>query len=145
MGTEVKLAKTDDPKNEQIKKRPQKNVRLILAVTGSLCLALGIMGIFLPVLPTTPFLLLAAGCYARSSERFYFRLLNNRLFGNYIKNYRAKLGIPLGTKVLVLIFLWATILFSVIAVLENLPVRVLLLVIALGVTIHILSIRTYRE
>lgn len=63
-------------------------VRILLIVCGTLSLALGILGIFLPVLPTTPFLLLAAACYARSSKRFYHWLMNTPWCGEYIHNYR---------------------------------------------------------
>ena len=67
---------------------------------------------FVPVLPTTPFLLLAAICYARSSERFYHWLLNNRWFGEYLKNYREGRGIPLREKTLTVLALWLTIGFT---------------------------------
>jgi len=71
--------------------------------------ALAVLGLFLPVLPTTPFLLLAAVCYARSSERFYHWLMTNRWFGEYIRNYREGRGIPLKQKVLTISLLWVTI------------------------------------
>ncbi|MCJ7768908.1 MAG: YbaN family protein [Dehalococcoidales bacterium] len=61
-------------------------IKPILIVAGTLFVGLGVIGIFLPVLPATPFLLLAAACYARSSKRFYCWLLNNRWFGVHIKN-----------------------------------------------------------
>ena len=69
--------------------------RVLLIAGGNLCVALAVLGLFLPVLPTTPFLLLAAVCYARSSERFYHWLVTNRWFGAYIRNYREGRGIPL--------------------------------------------------
>ena len=71
-----------------------------MITTGTFFVGLGIIGIFLPLLPTTPFLLLAAACYARSSKRFYNWLLNNKWFGNYIKNYRERKGIPLQIKII---------------------------------------------
>jgi len=73
----------------------QRFVRVALIVVGTISTALGILGIFVPILPTTPFLLLAAACYSRSSQRFYDWLLNNKYFGNYIRNYLEKKGIPL--------------------------------------------------
>jgi uncharacterized membrane protein YbaN (DUF454 family) len=115
----------------------------ILISVGTSCVGLGILGIFLPILPTTPFLLLAATCYARSSERFYNWLLNNRWFGNYIKNYREGKGIPLKVKVLAIALLWVTIGYSIFAV-HILPVRIILILIAIGVTTHILSSRTLK-
>ena len=72
-----------------MKKRLTRN---LLIVGGTLCVALATLGLFLPVLPTTPFLLLAAVCYACSSERFYYWLLSNRWFGAYIRNYRDSLA-----------------------------------------------------
>jgi len=86
----------------------QRFVRVALIVVGTISTALGILGIFVPILPTTPFLLLAAACYSRSLQRFYDWLLNNKYFGNYIRNYLEKEGIPLKVKVLTLAVLWAT-------------------------------------
>ena len=62
-------------------------IRILLIIAGTFFVGIGIVGIFVPVLPTTPFLLLAAACYERSSQRFYSWLLNNKWFGNYIRNY----------------------------------------------------------
>jgi len=122
-----------------------KWVRVVLIVGGTSSVAIGILGIFVPVLPTTPFLLLAAACYARSSQRFYDWLLNNKYFGNYIRNYRERKGIPLKGKALTLALLWATIGCSVVFAVEILFVRVLLILIAIGVSIHIFSLRTLDE
>jgi uncharacterized protein len=85
----------------------------LFVVFGTLSLIIGIIGIILPILPTTPFLLLAAGCYARGSKRFYFWLINNKVFGRYIKNYREGKGIPLKVKIISISFLWITILTSI--------------------------------
>ena len=119
--------------------------RYLLITIGSFFLALGIIGIFLPLFPTTPFLLLAVACYARSSKRFYNWLLTHRWFGNYIKNYRERKGIPLKIKVLSISFLWLTIAYSVIFVVHILLVRIILILIAIGVTIHILSVKALRQ
>ena len=123
----------------------QRFVRVALIVVGTISTALGILGIFVPILPTTPFLLLAAACYSRSSQRFYDWLLNNKYFGNYIRNYLEKKGIPLKVKVLTLAVLWATIVCSVAFAVEILFVRVLLIVIAIGVSIHVFSLRTLHN
>src|SRR4030042_6734093 len=87
---------------EKVNKSKTKSdfVRAALLVLGTLFLATGTVGIFLPLLPTTPFFLLAAACYARSSKRFYHWLLYNRLFGSYIRNYRQGKGTALRFKVL---------------------------------------------
>ncbi len=112
--------------------------------TGTFFLGLGIIGIFLPLLPTTPFLLLAAACYKRSSKRFYNFLLNNKWFGNYIKNYRERKGIPLKIKILSISFLWIVIGYSVIFVVHIFLGKIVIILIAVGVTMHILSIQTLK-
>jgi len=119
--------------------------RWILIIIGSFFTGLGILGLFLPLLPTTPFLLLAAACYVRSSERFYNWLMNNKWIGRYIKNYLEGKGIPLKSKVLSISALWITIGYSVFFVVNIFPVRVILILIAIGVTMHLLSIRTLKK
>lgn len=127
------------------RKTKGKLSRLALILAGNFFVALGILGIFLPILPTTPFFLLAAACYIRSSERFYNWLMNNKWLGNYIKNYREKKSIPLKVKVVSLSFLWLTIGYSVFFVVNIFLLRVILILIAIGVTIHVLSIRTLKQ
>jgi uncharacterized membrane protein YbaN (DUF454 family) len=120
-------------------------VRFLLVIAGTIFVGLGILGIFLPLLPTTPFLLLAAACYARSSQKLYNWLLHNRWFGKYIRNYLEKKGIPLKIKVYAISLIWIVIGLSAIFAVEHLAVRIILLTIALGVTIHLLRVPTYRE
>lgn len=131
------------------KKRKTKAIRnwkrTLLIIAGTLLVGLGIIGILMPVLPTTPFLLLAAACYARSSQRFYHWLLNNKWFGNYIKNYIQRKGVPLKVKILAITWLWITIGFSVVFAVEVFLVRLILIVIAIGVSIHILCLRTLKQ
>lgn len=119
-------------------------VRTILIICGTVSVALAVIGIFVPILPTTPFLLLAGVCYARSSHRFHRWLLTNRWFGEYLRNYREGRGMPLREKVVTLAALWLTVGFSVLVVVPVWWGRLLLLAIALGVTVHLLRIRTYR-
>lgn len=119
-------------------------LKYLLVSAGTFFLGLGIIGIFLPIVPTTPFLLLAAACYARSSKRFYDWLMNNKWFGSYIKNYQEGRGVPLKVKILTISILWITILLSVFIV-QIFWVRILLILIAFGVTIHILTIKTYKK
>ncbi len=123
----------------------RKVTRLLLIIGGTLCVALGVVGMFLPVLPTTPFLLLAAVCYARSSERFYRWLMTNRWFGNYIRNYREGRGIPLREKVLIILLLWLTISYAAWFVVEPWWLKAILLGIAVGVTIHLVKTKTLRR
>ena len=118
---------------------------MILIAIGSLAVGLGVAGIFLPLLPTTPFLLLAAVCYANSSERFYHWLMHHRWFGSYIRNYREGRGIPLVSKVVALALLWLTIGASAIFVVPVLIGKIVLVSIAIGVTIHLLSVKTFKE
>jgi len=119
-------------------------VRALLVVAGTLSVALGVLGMFLPLLPTTPFLLLAAVCYARSSARFYRWLVTNRWCGAYIRNYREGRGIPLAQKGLALALLWLTIGYAALRVVTAHGVRLLLLGIAAGVTVHLCRIKTFR-
>ncbi len=134
-----------------VKKSNQRDIisnrffRYLLIIAGTISVGLGIVGIFLPILPTTPFLLLAAACYARSSKRFYDWLLNNKWFGTYIKNYHEGRGVPLKVKVFTISLLWITILASVFFVVNNFWIKIVLIIIAIGVTIHILTIKTYKQ
>lgn len=115
-----------------------------LIAAGTSCVGLGLLGVFLPLLPTTPFLLLAAACYARSSDRFHRWLLTNRVFGRYLDNYIEKREVPLRLKLFTLLLLWATISYSALVVIDNVPVRAVLFLIAMSVSIHVLLLRTSR-
>jgi uncharacterized protein len=119
--------------------------RYFWVASGTLCVVLGVLGIFLPLLPTTPFLLLAAYCYARSSLRMHRWLLTNRWFGAYIRNYREGRGIPLREKIIALTTLWLTIGYTTIYIVPLWWVRLLLLGIASGVTLHLLRVKTLRK
>ncbi len=114
----------------------------LLIGVGSLSVALGTVGIFVPLLPTTPFLLLAAACFVRSSPRLYRWLITHRWFGTYIKNYREHRVIPLRFKVLALTLLWLSISYAILAVAETLWLRLLLAGIAVGVSVHLVLLRT---
>ena len=118
--------------------------RNLLIVAGSVCVALGLIGVVVPVLPTTPLLLLAAVCYSRSSQCFYNWLMTNRLFGQYLRNYREGRGIPLIHKICTIALLWLTIGLSAWRFMSQWWLRLILLGVAVGVTWHLLSIKTYR-
>ncbi len=118
--------------------------KAILIFLGTVFVGLGVLGIFLPLMPTTVFLLMAAYCYSRSSERFHTWLLNNRWLGRYIKNYKSGHGISVRQKTTTLLFLWASIGFSIWMVDAKLWVSLLLAAIAIAVSVHILWIKTYR-
>ena len=118
--------------------------QIVLIFLGSVCVLLGLVGIFIPVLPTTPLLLLAAYFFARSSNRALKWLTTNRWFGPNIQNYREGRGMTIRNKLLTLASLWIAIGLTTIFVVENGWVRFMLLGVASGVTIHILRIKTYR-
>ena len=119
-------------------------MRAVLVVCGTLFVALGTLGIFLPLLPTTIFLLLAAACYARSSERFYRKLIENRMLGAYIRNHREGRGVRRRDKVVTLIALWAGIGATAIWSVDALWLRLLLVGIAIAVTIHVARLPAFR-
>lgn len=119
-------------------------LRRLLLAAGFISTALGVLGIFLPLLPTTPLLLLAAACFARSSERFHRRLLEHDRLGPMIRGYLEGSGIPLGAKVSAIAMIWLTVPLSAFLVVPLTWVRVLLLAVAVGVTIHLLRLPTGR-
>ncbi|MBN1216842.1 MAG: YbaN family protein [Candidatus Lokiarchaeota archaeon] len=114
--------------------------RLLFYIAGSVCLALGIIGIVIPILPTTPFLLLAAACYIRSSEKAYNWIINNKIFGKYIKDFREGKGLPIKIRIYTISLLWITMIISIIIV-QILWIRILLIIIAVIVSIHVALIR----
>jgi uncharacterized membrane protein YbaN (DUF454 family) len=122
------------PVGAEASRRPFR--RAALLVCGTLSLALGIIGIFVPLLPTTCFLLVAAWCYARSSSRLYDRLMQAKWIGGYLRRYRDERSIPSHVKTASLVMMWITIGYSVYAF-PNMLIRVALLVTAGGVTWHL--------
>lgn len=125
-------------------KRPTRATGLLLKIAGTVFVIIGGMGVVLPLLPTTPFLLLAAVCYARSSERLYRWLLYNRWFGSYIRNWHEGKGIPMKTKVLSILFLVLTIGYSAAVIVPFFIGKVALIIVAVCVSLHILSIPTLK-
>ena len=119
-----------------------KGRKILFIILGSISLVLGTLGIFLPLLPTTPFYLLTAWLYVRSSEKLYRKVMNNKYFGTIVRNFLINKSIPLKTKIITIATLWCTILLSAFLAVSLWWVRVILIAIAIGVTIHILSYRT---
>jgi len=117
-------------------------LRWTLLTSGFLATALGVLGIFLPILPTVPFLLLALACFARSSERFYDWLLEHAYFGPIVQPYINGCGMSRVSKVKAITLLWASISLSAFFLIELVWVQVLLLVIACTVTFYLLSLPT---
>jgi len=123
-------------------KNALKKYALISA--GLASTALGVAGIFIPLLPTTPFLLLAAACFLRSSDSLYEKLTTHRILGEYIRNYSERRAITLKTKVTAIVLLWLSIGFSAIYIVNIIYVKMILLVIAACVTAHLISLNTIR-
>lgn len=131
--------------NDELKYFKSRIFRIVLVIIGTISLFLGVIGIFIPLLPTTPFLLLSAACYARSSKKFYLWLLSNKYFGEYIRNYREKKRIPIKIKIYSITLLWITILTSVFLFVELLIIKILLVAIAFLVSVHIISLKTLNK
>lgn len=116
-------------------------IKYILIIVGSISLVLGLIGIAIPVLPTTPFLLLASFCYIRSSKHLYNWLINHRIFGPYIYNYVTYKSVKRNTKILALTFLWVSLGFSIFLV-PSIYLKILFLLAGTSVTIYLLKLKT---
>ena len=119
-------------------------IRYVYVALGILSCALGVIGIFVPLLPTTPFLLLSAALLFRCPPRFYSRLLNHPQLGPYIRNFREHKAIPLRVKIISVSLVWITILHAVIFLLDHWVLESLLLLLAAGITAYILHFKTLR-
>jgi len=115
--------------------------RLLWNAAGTLFLCIGIIGIAIPLLPTTPLLLLAAACYLRGSKRLYDWMMTNRVFGPYLSSYVHGKGVPLRVRIATVTLLWIVIGFSAIVVTDDALVRAVLALVAIGVSLHVLSLR----
>lgn len=120
-------------------------MKILYIILGSISLGLGILGIFLPLLPTTPFLLLTAALYFRGSPQLYNWLINHKYMGPYILNFRENKAIPLRAKIISVSLLWITILSCIFFIIPLWWVKILLFFIAAGVTYHILSYKTLEN
>lgn len=116
----------------------------ILTVAGCISLGLGVIGAFLPVLPTTPLLLLAAFLFLRGNRRLYDWLMNHPRLGSYIADFTKNKAIPLRIKVVAISTLWLTLLYCAVFVADHWAFRGFFILIAVAVTIHILSYKTLR-
>ena len=120
---------------------PLKKAALVAA--GSVSLGLAVLGLFLPLLPTTPFLLLASACYVRSSERLHGWLMSNRVLGGYIRNFQERRGIPLRAKFVTVAVLWLPLGYSIYR-LDILWLELLLLLMGVTWSVLIFRMKTYR-
>jgi uncharacterized membrane protein YbaN (DUF454 family) len=119
--------------------------RLLFVSLGTLFLGVGLVGIIVPILPTTPFLLLATSFYARGSDKFHNWLLNNRILGAYIKHYIDGKGMPLKIKLFTIVLLWIAISSTVAFAVDELVLRIVLVLVAIGVSVHIALIKSYKK
>lgn len=118
--------------------------KYLLIFLGTLSLTVGIVGIFIPVLPTTPFLLLTSYLYMRSSRRLYEWLIHHRVFGAYIYNYITYRAVTKRTKISALIFLWLMLLTSILFM-SNLHIRICLIAVGIGVSIHLFTLKVLKK
>ena len=118
--------------------------RYFYLISGILLVAIGVIGIFLPILPTTIFLILASACFIKSSPKANEWLRDHKVLGMYIKNYQDKTGLTIKSKIINISFLWVMISVSALFFTELLLIRLLLFAIAVGVTIHLVMVKTKK-
>lgn len=119
-------------------------MNIFLTILGLISLGLGILGAFLPVLPTTPFLLLAAALFLRGNRRLYEWLMNHPKLGAYISNFMEHKAIPMRVKIVSISALWISLICCAVFATGHWAMHALFILIAIGVTIHILSYRTLK-
>jgi uncharacterized membrane protein YbaN (DUF454 family) len=120
-------------------------MKIILATLGIISLILGIIGIFIPLLPTVPFVLLSAYLFARSSSRLHYWIMNHKVYGEYIRSYNQDKSIPMQVKVVAIGMLWLSMSISIFFVLkERWILQLLLGSITIGVTIFLLNMKTKK-
>lgn len=120
-------------------------LKTLLLLSGFVSLILGVIGIFVPLLPTTPFLLLSAYCFLRSSGKAHNWLIRNPYLGKYIVNYKEKRALPLHAKIISVILVWVSVSFSVVYMKEKIWLHVVLVAIAIIVSVYIISLKTLKK
>lgn len=116
-----------------------------LIILGWLFISFGVIGIFLPLLPTTIFFILAAWCFSKSSDKFYNWLINHPRFGKFVRDYYDKRGMPTRSKIIAITMMITTISLSAIFFTQNIIVRIILFFLALGISIYIIMLNTIKE
>lgn len=120
-------------------------LKLLFILLGSLSLAVGALGVVVPGLPTTPFLLLTAALYIRGSDRLYKKLIENKFFGSYIKEFRSKKGMTLKEKIRSLTLMWVMISISCIFLIDSVVYKLIVIGIGfLGTVVMGLIIKTVK-
>jgi len=119
-----------------------KIIKIILIICGTISLIFGIIGIFVPLLPAAPFLLITSACYLKGSNKLYNMLIENKYIGKYLLNYRKNRSIPKKLKYTTIVSLWISIIVSIVFVVSNIYLKVLLFVIAIAVSVHVLKLKS---
>ncbi len=122
-----------------------KFLKMLLIISGFFFLGLGVIGAFLPIMPTVPFILLSAACFARGSDKYYQWLISHKLFGPHIIRYREGKGVSKRLKISSIIMLWISLSVSTLLFIHNNYLRVFFLLILILITLHILRIKTYKK
>lgn len=117
--------------------RHNSGMKAVFNIIGCIAVALGVIGVFLPLLPTTPFLLLASACFARGSTRLHQWLLNSEPLGAYLRDYEAGRGIPMRAKIVAILLMWTSLIVGIVRV-PSLGLRLMLAAIGLGVSIYLI-------
>ena len=121
-----------------------KNLKKKLYIAfGFLVVALAIIGVFIPSLPTVPFLLVALFCFERSSKKYHDMIMNNKYFGPVLQDYYSGKGLTLSVKIKAILFLSCGMIFSIYKI-QNLYARIALAIVWLGVVIHIILLKTKK-
>jgi uncharacterized membrane protein YbaN (DUF454 family) len=115
--------------------------RVLLNILGTIFLFLAVLGIILPLLPATPFLLLSSACYLRGSRTLHSWLMNHKYLGAYINSIKDKRGMPLKAKLITITILWVSLLFSIYRA-HSLLLDTILLLVGIGVSALILKLKT---
>lgn len=120
-------------------------MKTIIASLGVISLIVGVIGIFVPLLPTVPFVLLSAYLFAKSSTKMHNWIMNHKTFGKYIQNYQEDKSIPLQVKVMSIIMLWSSMSISIFFLLENrLELQLLLLTITIAISTFLIRMKTRK-
>lgn len=126
--------------SHEVQAHSSRTLRIVFAALGTLCVSIGVIGVVVPVLPTTPFMLLAAACYARASARFYNWLLNTRAFGPLIVEWRRYRSIPFKTKITAIVLMSLTLATSIVFFVRNFYLQCALAALGVGLAIWLYRI-----
>ena len=119
-------------------------MKILMTILGFVSLGFAILGVFLPVLPTTPLLLLAAALFLRGNRHWYEWLMNHPKFGPYISNFVVHKAIPARVKAVSVSMVWITLLNCAVFVADHWAFRAFFIILAAAITIHILSYKTLK-